>query len=188
MYARLPIRERVLMVVLSGAVLAGWAASGHAETNATAAPEVRTLLGEPEALGQGQFRYLGLKVYDAQIFAPDGAGFSNDGLYALEIEYARKIKRSVLLRASKKELVRIEGTRADHDEIIAKLSTCYRDIRPGDRIVAAPEGADSLGFWVNGVRTCTLTHAGIRDRYMAIWLSDKARDRRFAQQVMAEQN
>ncbi|CUH52327.1 chalcone isomerase family protein [Shimia marina] len=188
MHVRLPIRERVLMAALALAVALGYGASVKADTGPDAAPEVRSLLGAPQAVGAGQFRYLGLKVYDAQMFAPQGQGFEEEGLYALEIEYARKIRRAVLLRASLSEMERIEGARSDHAEIMQKLEACYRDIRPGDRIVAAPEASDALKFWVNGTRTCTLRHRDIRDRYMAIWLSDKARDRQFAQQVMAARN
>ncbi len=186
MYMRVPIRERILMVVLSGAVALGWAVSAAANSPAPA-PEVRSILGQPQELGAGQFKWLGFKVYDAQIFAPQGQGFDRDGRYALEIEYARKIRRNVLLKASMDELERIEGAKSDHGQILQKLTVCYRDIQPGDRIVASPQNADALKFWVNGARTCTLQHKGIRDRYMAIWLSDKARDRQFAQQVLARQ-
>lgn len=183
MHVRLPIRERVLMLCLSLAVTLGWMAEAKAEV----APEVQSLLGQPQALGAGQFRYLGLKVYEAEIYAPRGQGFDRDGKYALKIEYQRKIRRKILLRASLDELERIEGDRADHPEILQKLTACYRDIRPGDRIVASPRNADALRFWVNGAQTCTLRHDNIRDRYMAIWLGDKARDKQFARQVMAEQ-
>ncbi len=186
MHLRLPIRERVLMAVLCAAVTIGWMADARAEATPTAAPEVQSLLGQPQALGSGQFRYLGFKVYDAQMFAPRGQGFDRDGKYALKIEYLRKIRRKVLLRASLDELERIEGDQADHPEILTKLTSCYRDIRPGDRIVASPRDANALRFWVNGTQTCTLQHENIRDRYMAIWLGDKARDKQFAGQVMAE--
>ncbi|SMP26478.1 chalcone isomerase family protein [Shimia sagamensis] len=186
MHMRLPVRERVLMALLSGAVLLGWAANASANP-ATPAPEVRSLLGQPQELGAGQFRWLGFKVYEAQLFAPQGQGFDRNGAYALEIEYARKIKRKILLKASMDEMIRIEGERSDHGQIQQKLTACYRDIQPGDRIVASPNGGNVLKFWVNGQSTCTLQHNGIRDRYMAIWLSDKARDRGFAQQVLARQ-
>lgn len=186
MHMRLPIRERVLMALLSGAVVLGWT-MGAAASSSTPAPEVKSLLGQPQEVGAGQFRYLGLKVYDAQMFAPKGQGFARDGAYALEIEYARKIRRKVLLNASMDELQRIEGARGDHVVIREKLTACYRDIRPGDRIVAAPKSADAVTFWVNGTQTCVLRHNGFRDRYMGIWLSDQARDRSFAQQVLAKQ-
>ncbi len=186
MHMRLPLRERVLIALLSGAVLLGWAADASANS-ASPAPEVRSILGQPQELGTGQFRWLGFKVYDAQMFAPQGQGFDRNGSYALEIEYARKIKRKILLKASMDEMERIEGKKSDHGQIQQKLSACYRDIQPGDRIVASPKGGNALKFWVNGKSTCTLQHNGIRDRYMAIWLSDKARDRGFAQQVLASQ-
>ncbi|MBO9402400.1 hypothetical protein [Shimia sp. R9_3] len=187
MHFRMPIRERSLMLCLTFALALGWGATAKAETSATAAPEVESLLGQPQTLGSGQFRYLGLKVYDAQMFAPQGQGFDRDGKYALKIEYQRKIRRKILLRASLEELTRIEGEQADHADILSKLTSCYRDIQPGDRIVAAPRGADALRFWVNGTQTCTLQHDNIRDRYMAMWIGDKARNQNFARDVMAEQ-
>ena len=146
-------------------------------------PEVRSVVQSPAAAGEGQFRYLGFKVYDLQLFTPSGQNFDRNTPFALAIEYDRKIRTEVLLKASIDELARVEGRRGDHLEIADKLEVCYRDIRPGDRIVAAPNGANAMSFWVNGIRTCTLSHPGFRDRYMAIWMSDKSRDRELARRL-----
>lgn len=192
MYVRVPIRERALMLCLVAVMALGFGAQqAKAETGADAgvmaAPEVKSLLGQPQALGSGVFRYLGIKIYDAHVFAPEGQGFDRDQPYALKIDYQRKIRRKILLRASLEELTRIEGEQADHADILSKLTSCYRDIQPGDRIVAAPRDADALRFWVNGTQTCTLQHDNIRDRYMAMWIGDKARNQAFARDVMAAQ-
>lgn len=172
MVRSVPLRGRFLLLALSFLLPLGWAAQAFAEMP----PEVQSVVPQPAVAGEGQFRYLGFKVYDLDLFTSGGSRFNADRPFALSIEYDRKIRTAVLLKASLGELERVEGKKADHDAIRDKLAACYRDITPGDRIVAAPKGANAMSFWVNGKRTCTLSHPNFRDRYMAIWLSDKARD------------
>ncbi len=149
-------------------------------------PEVRAVVAQPAQAGAGQFRYLGLKVYDLKLFTPRGNQFDASSPFALAIEYDRKIRRQVLLKATMGELERVEGARADHDVILEKLAGCYRGVQDGDRIVATPRGPDMMSFWVNGSQTCVLSHPGFRDRYMAIWMSDKSRDRALASRLRGQ--
>ncbi|TCL08171.1 hypothetical protein BXY66_0204 [Shimia isoporae] len=167
------LRSKALIFALSALLPLGWAVQAIGET---APPEVTAVVPQPAVAGEGQFRYLGFKVYDLDLFTSGGKRFDADAPFALAIEYDRKIRSAVLLKASLGELERVEGKKADHDAIMGKLAACYRDIAPGDRIVAAPRGANAMSFWVNGTRTCTLNHPNFRDRYMAIWMSDRARD------------
>ncbi|MGR3712522.1 MAG: hypothetical protein ACU0A6_05320 [Shimia sp.] len=183
MSTRLPLRGRKVMFLLGLLLPFGWAAQVLAETPV---PEVSAVVPQPAAVGEGQFRYLGFKVYDLQLFTSGGQRFDAGAPFALAIEYDRKIRREVLLKASLGELERVEGKRADHGAILYKLTRCYRDIAPGDRIVAAPKGANGMAFWVNGARTCTLNHPGFRDRYMAIWMSEKSRDRDLARRLRGQ--
>ncbi|PSL20230.1 chalcone isomerase family protein [Shimia abyssi] len=179
MQTRLPIRGRVVMLALTVLLPLAMAAKAHADV----APEVAATLGQPAELGSGDFRWLGFKVYEAQLYTQQGKGFRWERPFALQLDYARKVRARVLLKASLEELERMEGAREDHLEIGAKLSVCFRDVRPGDRVVAAPKSADQLEFWVNGAQTCTLRHAGIRARYLGIWLSDQARDQSLAKRL-----
>ena len=179
MQTRVPIRGRMLIMALSLLLPVAFAAKAKADV----APEVRTVVSQPAELGKGAFRWLGFKVYDAQLFTPGGRGFDWDRPFALQLDYARKVRSEILLQASMDELMRMEGPRADHDGIRAKLTQCLRDLRPGDRVVSAPRGANTLDFWVNGAKTCRLQHVNIRDRYMAIWLSEDARDKALARQL-----
>ncbi len=166
-------KPRFLAIALTALLPLGWAAQAFAQSTP---PEVNSVVPQPAVAGEGQFRYLGLKVYELDLFTQGGSRFNANKPFALSIEYDRKIRTAVLLKASLGELERVEGKKADHGAIRDKLASCYRDITPGDRIVAAPKGADAMSFWVNGRRTCTLSHPNFRDRYMAIWLSDRARD------------
>lgn len=167
------LNTRLLIAAFAALLPLGWAVQAMSQV---APPEVSSVVPQPAVAGEGQFRYLGLKVYELDLFTQGGSRFNADKPFALAIEYDRKIRTAVLLKASLGELERVEGKKADHSAIRDKLAACYRDITPGDRIVAAPKGANAMSFWVNGQRTCTLSHPNFRDRYMGIWLSDKARD------------
>lgn len=154
-----------------------------AKANADIVPEVRTTVSQPGELGSGDFRWFGLKVYEAQLYTPQGKGFNWERPFALQLDYARKVRARVQLKASLDELKRIEGAQGDHAQIGSKLSNCLRDLRAGDRVVAVAQDADTLDFFVNGAQTCTLQHGEIRERYMSLWLSDDARDQKLARRL-----
>lgn len=153
------------------------------EASADVAPEVNSVVAQPGELGSGAFRWFGFKIYEAQLFTTQGKRFQWEKPFALQLKYARKVRARIQLRASQDELERLEGSRPDHPQIVKKLTGCLRDVKSGDRVVAAARGADELDFFVNGTQTCSLTHTGIRDRYMSIWLSDQARDRELARRL-----
>lgn len=179
MHTTLPIRGRHVMLALGLLLPLAFVAKAHADV----APEVRSTVAQPGELGSGDFRWFGLKVYEAQLYTPQGKGFNWERPFALQLDYARKVKARVQIRASLDELKRIEGAQGDHAQIGNKLSTCLRDLLAGDRVVAVAKNADTLEFFVNGSQTCTLKHGAIRQRYMSLWLSDSARDQNLARRL-----
>lgn len=167
---------RLAVVLLSFAI----APPLQAETMPT---EIRRSLGEARPLGQGVYRWLGLPLYEATLFAPGGARFNWQSPLALQLVYARSLRGEVLRDATLSELGRIEGARRDHGDIKAKLGSCFRDVGGGDRYVAVATSADTLTFWLNGRKTCELVHKGAKKRILGIWLSEKSRSARLARRL-----
>ena len=129
----------------------------------------------PRAISDVPFTWLGLKLYDASLYTPSGAAFSWQNPMAIELTYARKLPRAKLVNATRDELKRLEGSRADHPAILADLNRCLRDVTRGDRFTAVARNAASVALFFNGTKTCKLTQASIGKRFLNIWLSENSR-------------
>lgn len=127
------------------------------------------------AISDVPFTWLGLKLYDASLYTPNGGAFSWQSPMAIELTYARKLPRSKLVNATRDELKRLEGDRADHPAILADLNRCLRDVVRGDRFTAVARNAASVDLFFNGSKTCTLKQASIGKRFLNIWLSENSR-------------
>ncbi|SLN66198.1 hypothetical protein PSA7680_03500 [Pseudoruegeria aquimaris] len=139
-------------------------------------PEIAARVGQAQPVGAVSFSALGFKFYDARLYTEGGADFGWDRPFGLELAYTRDISGGLLVRATMRELRRMEGRKADHPELERKIAACFRSVGAGDRYVAVPAGRDGVDFWLNGRKTCALRHPGARDRVLGIWLSDDARD------------
>ena len=91
MHTTLPIRGRHVMLALSLLLPLAFVAKAHADV----APEVRSTVAQPGELGSGDFRWFGLKVYEAQLYTPQGKGFNWERPFALQLDYARKVRARV---------------------------------------------------------------------------------------------
>jgi hypothetical protein len=148
--------------------------------------EVQAELGAAKALGRATFRWLGVQLYDATLYTPPATGFDWQEPLALELVYARSVGGSVLLDSTLAELERIEGRQPDHPAIRQKLMGCFRDVDANDRYVASAGSADAVSFWLNGSRTCEISHPELKRRFLGIWLSDQSRAVKSARALRGE--
>lgn len=133
--------------------------------------------------GQADFTFLGARIYGAELFTGGGGAYRAGRPVALRLTYYRQITSGQFLRSTMSELARIEGARADHAEIRAKLSGCFQNVGSGDTYVAYSSGASDLRLLRNGRETCRVSHAGIGSRFLDIWLSDQSRSPRLTRQL-----
>jgi len=151
--------------LLAGLVLSVWAFGAEARE-----------LRNPVEIGSADVRLLGFKLYEARLFTPAGQGFDPSQPHALELRYARRFDQESLLSATRKEMQRIEGDVEAIDPAIESLRSCFRDVTKGDRIKATALAPDRLTVSFNGSPTCDVKGPSLAQRFLSIWLSDKARD------------
>lgn len=151
---------------------------GHA---AQASP-VKSALPGAALRGEATFRYLGFALYDARLYTRSGARFDWNTDFALELTYRRNLTERDLVEGTLQELERTGGALPLRDQ----LGKCFSDVKKGDSYTAVSKGPDSLSFWLNGKRTCTLAYPGIKDRFMGIFLGENTRSRRFTSLLRGE--
>lgn len=143
-------------------------------------------LSQPQKLGEATMRWLGLPIYNAALYTQGSNQFSWTQPIALELEYLRSFPASQLTKSTLDELERIEGPRSDHSALIGKLGRCFRDVSKGDRLMAYSSTASKVSFSFNGGAACTVSHSGVRERFLGIWLSDSSRSAKLTRRLKGE--
>ncbi len=152
-------------------------------TGRAAPAEIEARVQAAKPVGTASFTLFGAELYRAALYTAGGRQYQADQPYGLVLDYKRNIRGGTLISATLREMRRIEGRKDDHKTIEAKLNSCFQTVGNGDRYSAIPRGSDAVEFWRNGALRCTLSHPDIRDRIMAIWLSDQARDPALSRQL-----
>ena len=160
-------------ILLSAALLA---------PSGLAASTVADALKNAELRGSATYRYLGLPVYDAQLFTQGGAPFNWNQDFGLELQYRRNISKKALINSTLDEMERIGLSLPVRDQ----LGTCFAAVKKGDRFLAVSQGPDKVDFWLNGRQTCTLSYPGIKRSFMSIFLGDDTRSAAFTQKLRGQ--
>lgn len=139
-------------------------------------------LSDPQLRGSATFRYLGLPIYDAKLYTPNGAQFSWNEDFGLQLTYRKNLKQKALVESTLDEINRQGNTAPSQTQ----LQQCFQAVSKGDSYLAISEGPDKLGFWRNGLKTCTLSNPGIKRAFMSIFLGDDTRSASFTRQLKGQ--
>lgn len=163
-----------MRIKLASLLLALWAPSAQAQNTGLAAPV---------KLGEASLRILGQTVYSATLHTEGPRQFNWSQPLSLRLDYVYGFTAAQLVKATGREMERIEGPRPDQAGLLAKLTPCFRDVGPGDSFVAVSTTADQLSLRLNGQQTCNVTHPDLRQRFLGIWLSPDSRYPRLSRKL-----
>ncbi|WP_299349700.1 chalcone isomerase family protein [uncultured Shimia sp.] len=174
---RTKLADTARITALSGLLLLSLLLTG------ARADVARTGLSNPERLGSVTVRYLGIAIYDAELFTSGGTDFRWQAPMALRLTYRRGFSADQLTDATMTEITRMNGESASDAKLRADLATCYRDVKKGDEITATSQGSNAVSLWLNNRKVCTLNSAGIQKRFFGIWLAPESRMARLSPQL-----
>lgn len=125
------------------------------------------------AVGSGNMRWLGLKIYDITLWS-SGATFDHKTPYALAIRYARNIPGDELVKASIDQLRHL-GFRDDVQlgRWAQALAGVFPSVKPGESIIGVHQPGVGARFFHQGKLTGTLDDAALARAFFAIWLDEK---------------
>lgn len=165
------MRRRALLI----SPLAAPLVAGPAQANALP-PELADELPGARVLGQGGLRFLGLKVYDARLWAPaPPADPLADPLkvpLALELQYARALVGRLIAERSLTEMKR-QGPIDDAtgERWLQAMSALFPDVAAGDRITGVHRPGEAARYFHNGRRLGEVRDAEFARRFFGIWLA-----------------
>ena len=126
--------------------------------------------------GQGTLRWLGLKIYDAQLFAPSqfSANASFERPFALELTYARNFSSQSIAERSLGEIKRLGiGTAAQHARWLAQMQAIFPDVQMGDRLRGVHQPGQGVSFYKNGQRIGNIQDPEFSRAFFSIWFDPK---------------
>ncbi len=145
--------------------------------------ELSSALPQAERIGAGAYQVLGLAIFDAALWAENGA-FAWDAPFALEITYRRGFSAAALTNRSITEMARRNSAARADARLRAMLMACFADVTPGDRISAVSTNEDSARFYINGAQSCSIVWPGFRRAFFGIWLDEAGPSRPLARQLL----
>jgi Chalcone isomerase-like len=192
---RLCSRRRWLLGVLTAAVAAAAPAAAQPSPTPLAAPsegpppELRGVFDRPTLQGQGQLRFLGLRVYEARLWTPAGQPVGSGGWVqplALEIRYQRALQGQQIAQRSVQEMQR----QGDVDDTTVQrwlqaLQNVFPDVVAGDRITGVQLPREGVQFFVNGRPKGVVNDAEMARRFFGIWLSPQSSDPKLRAALLA---
>ncbi len=129
-------------------------------------------LPEARAVGSGKLTWFGMTVYHATLYAPGGK-FKPDRPHAIEITYQLEFSREQLAQASLKEIERVAGPQPNGQYLVGQLSSVFRDVARGDRIIGLHYPGQEAVFYSDGVLTGRLKDPSLAAAFFDIWLSER---------------
>lgn len=157
-----------------------------------AADAWRDALPQAHMIGQGEYRWVGMRIYEAQLWrgqpriSSDPAGVL-DAPFALRLIYARDIHAQRLVDTSIEELQRIHGNSLSEstvDQWRQVLSRVLVDVRAGDRLTGVYAPMLGARFFANDRETGQITDPVLARAFFSIWLGPSARDPALRQKLL----
>ncbi|MFN3544691.1 MAG: chalcone isomerase family protein [Thiobacillus sp.] len=128
-----------------------------------------------EAVGSGTLRFLGLRIYDATLWAPRGAWASGQP-FALELRYSRRFDGAAI---AKRSIDEIRAQRKLPEATLARweaeLAAIFPDVREGDRLIGVRTPGEGATFY-RGTRVIgRIDDEALAEAFFDIWLAPATR-------------
>lgn len=137
----------------------------------------RVELPQAQLSGEGEFRWFGLRLYTAQLWAARLPA-SLDAPFALQITYTRAFTARTLAESSVDEIRRIGGSKisgATLERWRDALRQVLVDVRAGDSLTGVYLPGQGARFYANDRETGQIDDAALAHAFFAIWLDPATR-------------
>lgn len=179
------VHQMALACILLGALSAA-----HAMTDlAVPLPVQQQFAQKPLAAGQGQMRFLGLRIYDARLWVGPGfeaQSFANYPL-ALELTYHRNFTGKAIAERSVQEIARQRTLPPDlAQRWTDELTQWLPDVKPGDRLTGVYTPHQGMQLWLGDKALNPINDMELAQRFFGIWLSPQTSEPGLREALLAE--
>lgn len=134
-------------------------------------------LPQARLAGQGEFRWFGMRVYEARFWVgPQGysAGAPTAAPFVLELRYALGLQGRRIADASAEQMKEVgAGSVAQRAVWLAAMRGLFPDVKEGDRLAGQFTPGQGVRFYFNGTPLGQAQDAEFAQAFFSIWLSPK---------------
>ncbi|MEO6354014.1 MAG: chalcone isomerase family protein [Burkholderiaceae bacterium] len=142
---------------------------------AVAPPHIQDEMPQARLAGQGSFRWLGLKIYDAQLWVGAQGIDANAPLAAklvLDLRYARSLQGAKIAAASKKEMQKLDlGTAQQRAIWQTGMKKIFPNVNSGSHLSGVYLPNEGVRFYLDGKFIGAIMDAEFGQAFFLIWLA-----------------
>lgn len=137
------------------------------------------------ARGTARMRFLGLRVYDIQLWAPERISKWAEQPHALALTYARSLKGRLIAERSLEEMRR-QGPidEAQTTRWLQAMTAAFPDVKEGDRLTGRHDPDKGASFWFNGQPRPGVNDPVFSRLFFGIWLSPQTSEPVLREQLL----
>ena len=134
--------------------------------------------------GEGRLRWLGLHIYDATLWI-NGARWTGEQEFALDIRYARDIKSRRLVQTSVDEMRRMElGDERRIEQWVEQMTRVLPDVKKGEHLTGVNRPGAGADFYYQGKAIGSIADPEFARAFFAIWLDARTREPELRQSLI----
>jgi len=173
-----PLTRWLVAALAAGAVAGAAANPGVAPSNAAIAPPpfVGQALAGATLAGEGQMRFLGLRIYDARLWVDPRFDAKALGAHplALELTYHRAFTGAAIAQRSLEEIQRQRTLGpAQSERWRQALAALLPDVAPGERLTGLYQPGQGMRLWHGSRDLGAIDDAELARLFFGIWLSPR---------------
>ncbi|ELX11663.1 hypothetical protein Jab_1c02480 [Janthinobacterium sp. HH01] len=146
----------------------------------------RDELPRAEALGDGELRWLGFRIYRATLWA-EQRPFQPERGFALQLHYYRSISRQRLVQTSLDEIQRLSGAAIDAATLAQwdkSLNRAFTDVEPGEELTGVYVPGHGMRFYNQQRLLADIDDLRLARAFFGIWLDERTRDQDLRRKLM----
>ncbi|WP_208999179.1 chalcone isomerase family protein [Roseibium sediminis] len=166
-----------LAVMVFAACLPGFAA---ADAALQTVPNARLV-------GEGQMRFLGFRIFNAQLFAPEGT-YDPRQPFALRLTYLRDFKGTAISSQTIEELQRLGVTdKARLTDWKNQMDTIFPNVKSGQTITGVRTKGGQTEFHFQGRKIGTISDRDFTRVFFDIWLGTRTKNPSLRARLVGQQ-
>lgn len=141
------------------------------------------------AVGSGELRWFGLRIYDAALWSGQQP-FDPAARFALQLTYHRSISRERLVQTSLDEMRRLGTAPADPSSLgqwEQQLRKAFIDVAPGDQLIGVNLPGYGMRLYDQRKLVADVPDPNLARAFFGIWLNEASRDQALRRQLLGGQ-
>ncbi len=157
---------------------------GQVGAQQTVPQQVSENVPNASLVGEEMFRYLFWKVYQAQLYAPNG-DYHSDKPYALRLTYQRALEGKKIAERSADEIAEQGGvTDIQLANWLQQMMAIFPDVQQGDVILGVATSEQHTVFYLNDNEIGRVEDSVFTERFFGIWLDPRTSAPDFRQALL----